>query len=376
MKTNFSILRGFEWMIVCSILVLSTSCNKKATESAEQPAPSSVQPQTPPQTPNDQQILGQIQSRIQGEPALRGQRIEVNVARGVATLSGSVDNDASRSLAAADSGAVGGVRTVINNLEVRPSEAAIEPAKPKRDRKLEAKAAPPPPPPAAMAAAPPPPPPPPAAEPVQIITPPPPPPPPPPPAAKTVTLPAGMVIPVRLTDALDSGVTETDSVFHGTLASDLIVDGMVAAPRGTPVLGRVVEVKDAAHFSGSAKISIELTKLDTEGKELSLVTDTYTQEGKGRGKNTAAKAGGGALVGALIGAMAGGGKGAAIGAATGGGVGAGVNGVTRGQQVNLPPETLVNFNLQSPVSVTTSRVSQSGSNSNDNVPVLKRAPQQ
>jgi hypothetical protein len=81
-------------------------------------------------------------------------------------------------------------------------------------------------------------------------------------------------------------------------------------------------------------------------------------------------------VGALIGAMAGGGKGAAIGAATGGGVGAGVNGVTRGQQVNLPPETLVNFNLQSPVSVTTSRVSQSGSNSNDNVPVLKRAPQQ
>ncbi len=374
MKTNFSILRGFEWMIVCSLLVLSTGCSKKATESAEQPAPSSVQPQTPLQPSNDQQILGQIQSRIQGEPALHGQRIDVNVAGGVATLSGSVDNDASRSLAAADSGAVDGVRTVINNLEVKPSKAAIELAKPKRDRKLAAKAVPPPPPPAAMAAAPPPPPP--AAEPVQIITPPPPPPPPPPPAPKTVSLPAGMVIPVRLTDALDSSVTQTDDVFHGTLASDLIVDGMVAAPRGTPVLGRVVEVKDAAHFSGSAKISIELTKLDTEGKELSLVTDTYTKEGKGRGKNTAAKAGGGALVGALIGAMAGGGKGAAIGAATGGGIGAGTNGITRGQQVQLPSETLVNFNLQSPVSVTTSRVAQGGSNSDDNMPVLKRAPQQ
>ena len=126
MKTNFSILRGFEWMIVCSLLVLSTGCSKKATESAEQPAPSSVQPQTPLQPSNDQQILGQIQSRIQGEPALHGQRIDVNVAGGVATLSGSVDNDASRSLAAADSGAVDGVRTVINNLEVKPSKAAIE----------------------------------------------------------------------------------------------------------------------------------------------------------------------------------------------------------------------------------------------------------
>ena len=192
-----------------------------------------------------------------------------------------------------------------------------------------------------------------------------------------MTLPAGIVIPVRLTDALDSSVTQPDSVFHGSLASDLIVDGMVAAPRGASVLGRVVDVKDAAHFSGSAKLSIELTKLDAEGKELSLVTDTYTKEGAGRGKNTAAKAGGGALLGALIGAIAGGGKGAAIGAATGGGIGAGSNGVTRGQQVQIPSETLVNFNLQTPVSVTTSRVAgQSSSNSDDDVPVLKRAPQQ
>jgi outer membrane lipoprotein SlyB len=67
------------------------------------------------------------------------------------------------------------------------------------------------------------------------------------------------------------------------------------------------------------------------------------------------KAGGGAAIGAIIGALAGGGKGAAIGAASGGGIGAGVNGVTRGQQVQIPTETLVNFKLQSPVTVTTSK---------------------
>ena len=121
MKTNFFNSHGLEWMVVCSLLVLSTGCSKQATQSAEKSAPSSVRPQAP-QT--DQQILGNIQSKIQGEPALNGQQIKVNVPGGAATLSGHVDNEASRALAAADSGAVDGVRTVINNLEVRPPKAA------------------------------------------------------------------------------------------------------------------------------------------------------------------------------------------------------------------------------------------------------------
>jgi hypothetical protein len=213
-----------------------------------------------------------------------------------------------------------------------------------------AKAEPAPPPPAPEA----PPPPPPSQEQVQIVAPPPPPPP-PPPVAKTVTIPAGTVIPIRMSDALDSATTQSNSVFHGSLASDLIVDGMVAARQGASVVGRVVTAKDAAHFSGSSELSIELTRLDTVERPVDLVTDAYTKEGAGRGKNTAAKTGGGAALGAIIGALAGGGKGAAIGAVTGGGVGAGVNGVTRGQQVQIPSETLVTFHLQSAISVTTSR---------------------
>jgi hypothetical protein len=373
MKTNFFIRHGFEWMVVCSLLVLSTGCRKQGTQTAESPTPASVRPQAP----NDQQILDNIRSKVQNEQALNGQQIEVNVAGGVVTLTGYVDSGAARALAAADSGAVDGVRTVINNLEVQAPKA-VEPVKaskaPTPQRKLVAKALPPPPPPP-VAAAPPPPPPPPQ-EPVQIVAPPPPPPP-PAPVVKTVTLPIGIVIPVRLTDALNSGVTQPDTVFHGSLAADLVVDGMVAAPRGASVIGRVVDVKDAGHFSGSAKISIELTKLYAEGQELTLVTDTYTQDAAGRGKNTAVKAGGGAALGAIIGALAGGGKGAAIGAAAGGGIGAASNGITRGKQVQIPSETLVNFNLQTAVSVQTSKVAgQSSSNSNSEVPVLKRAPQQ
>jgi outer membrane lipoprotein SlyB len=130
------------------------------------------------------------------------------------------------------------------------------------------------------------------------------------------------------------------------------------------VTGRVVTAKDATHFSGSSELSIELTRIDTVDHPMDVVTDAYTKQGNGRGKNTAMKTGGGAGLGAIIGALAGGGKGAAIGAVAGGGLGAGANGVTRGQQVQIPTETLVSFHLQSPIAVTTSRTvgSHSGYN--------------
>ncbi len=357
---------------LCGLLLLNTGC--KQNKPQETPNTVTANPTQVPLPPSDQQISSQIQAKIDGESALNGQKIQVNVANGVATLTGSVINDASRSLAAADSGSVNGVKTVINNLTIeRPKPVAkVEPKPARRMRpphKETAEVAPPPPP-AAV-----PPPPPPQQEAVRTI---PPPPPPPPPVVKTVTLHAGTVIPVRMTDTLDSKTTQTDSVFHGSLAADLIVDGMVAAPRGASVIGRVVTAKDAAHFSGSSELAIELTQIQVQDREIALVTDTYDKKGAGRGKNTAMKAGGGAAIGALIGALAGGGKGAAIGAATGGGIGAGANGVTRGQQVQIPSETVVNFNLQTPVSITTSKVAgwSANSNPNGNGPVLKRAPEQ
>ncbi len=185
---------------------------------------------------------------------------------------------------------------------------------------------------------------------------------------KTVTIPAGTVIPIRMSDALDSATTQPNSVFHGSLAGDLVVDGMVAARQGASVVGRVVTAKDATHFSGASELSIELTRIDTVDQPMAVVTDAYTKQGNGRGKNTAAKTGGGAALGAIVGALAGGGRGAAIGAVAGGGVGAGVNGVTRGQQVQIPSETLVSFHLQSPISVTTSKTvgGSRGNNNGDN----------
>lgn len=356
MNTSFVIRRTPLLALLGGSLIFSAGC-RQANHTAEQPASSpqttaSSAPAPVPAPPSDQQVTNDVQAKINAESALSGQNVQVNVAGGVVTLNGTVDNDAARALAAADSGSVNGVRTVVNNLTVAPPTVAEKTPPPKVERPHRehvAKMSPPASDPPQQA-----PPPPPQQEPVQTVAAPPPPPP-PAPVAKTVTIAAGTVIPIRMTDTLDSATTQSNTTFHGSLAADLIVDGMIAAPRGSNVVGRVVTAKDATHFSGSSELSIELTSIDAQGQQISVVTDSYTKQGAGRGKNTAMKAGGGAAIGAIIGALAGGGKGAAIGAASGGGIGAGVNGVTRGQQVQIPTETLVNFKLQSPVSVTTSK---------------------
>lgn len=187
-----------------------------------------------------------------------------------------------------------------------------------------------------------------------------PPPPPPQPVQKIIVLNAGTAIPVRITETLDSKTAQANDVFHGTVAADMMRDGLVAVPQGTPVLGRVVEAKDAGHFRGRALLSIQLTEIDLGSNRMALSSNTLSTEGAARGKNTAEKTVGGGLFGGLVGALAGGGKGAAVGTLAGAGAGAGVNAVTRGKQVEIPSETLVNFTLQQPLSFTKTITPESG----------------
>jgi hypothetical protein len=335
---------------------------------------------------DDASLNTQVQSRLFSDQNLTGQAIQTSVTGGVVTLSGSVTSDTARIIASGDAGQVAGVKTVINNLVIQsPTSAAPvvaaapapEPLPPARDHdrdhdrgkkpsagRTTPQAAPivrnnPQPMPMPQQQPPPP---------VAQLQPPPPPPP-PAPVVHTITLSAGAVIPVRITQTLDSATTQTGDKFTGAVASDVIVDGMVVLPQGTPVTGHVDEAKDAAHFKGSSLLTISLTSISHKGDRIQVATEAYSKQGEGRGKNSAEKVGGGAAVGAILGGILGGGKGAAIGAAAGGGVGAGANGVTRGQQVQIPSESVVRFKLSDPIIVHVT----SGGNSGDNSgPALER----
>ena len=172
------------------------------------------------------------------------------------------------------------------------------------------------------------------------------------PTSNTITIPAGQALLVRMIDSVNSKKNNVGDVFHASLETDLNVNGVLIARKGTDIYGRLAEAKEAGHFSGSAELELELTRIVIDGRDYPVVSSDYTLKGKGRGSNTAEKVGGGAIAGAIIGAIAGGGKGAAIGATAGSAAGAGVQVFTRGQQVNVPSETLLEFRLQQPVTVT------------------------
>jgi len=171
------------------------------------------------------------------------------------------------------------------------------------------------------------------------------------PSGGNVTIPAGQSLLVRMIDGVDSSKNHVGDVFHASLETDLNVSDSVVARKGTDVYGRLANAQEAGHLSGSAELQLELTRIVIDGKDYPIVSSDYSLKGKGRGSNTAKKVGGGAVAGAIIGAIAGGGKGAAIGAGVGSAAGAGVQVFTRGQQVKVPSETLLEFRLQQPVTV-------------------------
>lgn len=329
--------------------------------------------------PDDAKVSSEIQSKFSQDSGLSTKQLTVQANNGVVTLSGTVDNDAQREAASRQAASVAGVKTVVNNLQVgnasappaatTPSEPpptatqassappadAIKPAAGKKSRKSHtdnsgsaanskndsnagqttASNQPPPPdnPPAT------------APDNSAQATPP------PPPAPKKLIIDQGTQVTVRLIDPIDSEKNQTGDTFHATLNAPLTSDGEQAVPAGVELTGHLVEVKSAGKFAGKSTVAMQLDSLSSGGKTYSLQTDQYRKDGSSRGKNTAEKVGGGAIIGGIIGAIAGGGKGAAIGSAAGAGVGGGVQAATKGQQIKLPSETVLNFTLQAPITV-------------------------
>ncbi|MGC1582238.1 MAG: BON domain-containing protein, partial [Candidatus Acidiferrales bacterium] len=163
---------------------------------------------------------------------------------------------------------------------------------------------------------------------------------------------AGTKMTVRMIDGVDSSVNHTGEIFHASLDTPLIVDNNVIVPRGADVYIRLTGASTAGTMKGRSELHLELVKMDFQGRSYSLVSGTYSLAGKSRGEGTAKKVGGGAVLGTIIGAIAGGGRGAAIGAAVGAAGGGVYQSATKPQQVKVPAETKLDFQLEQPVTIT------------------------
>jgi hypothetical protein len=159
---------------------------------------------------------------------------------------------------------------------------------------------------------------------------------------------AGQVLTVRTTREISTKTAKTGEVFSAILEEPITVDGWVVAATGAKVDGRVVEVDKGGRIKGKASLSIELTALTlADGRKVELVTSPVSNEAGSSKKKDAAKIGIGAGAGAAVGAIAGGGTGAAVGAIIGGGAGAAM----RGEAADIPAETLIGFELRSPLTI-------------------------
>ena len=168
---------------------------------------------------------------------------------------------------------------------------------------------------------------------------------------KKITVPAGTRILIRTIDPIDTEKQKTGFRFTGSLETNLQAEDEVIAPRGSMVYGRLAEASSSGRMSGSSQLTLELTDIVINGTAYPLLTSTYEIRGEGEGKKTTRKVLGGAGLGALIGGIAGGGKGAGIGALAGLAGGTAIAASKKGEQLQIPSESLLEFRLEQPVAL-------------------------
>src|SRR5580658_9318273 len=162
-----------------------------------------------------------------------------------------------------------------------------------------------------------------------------------------VTVPAGTSLLIRMVDSVDSSKNAVGFRFTASLETNLQVAGVVVAPAGTRIYGRLTESNQAGRVGGKSELQLELTDIVIGGATYPLFSSDYSLQGSNSGKRTAKRVLGGAGLGAAIGAIAGNaGKGAAIGAV----VGTTAAVAQKGEKVTIPSETLLEFRLQQPAS--------------------------
>jgi hypothetical protein len=161
-------------------------------------------------------------------------------------------------------------------------------------------------------------------------------------APATITVPAGINLLVRMSDTVSSRNSAARR-FGGRLDSDLRVGGVLVAPVGTRVFGRVEEARQARRMTGSSHLELGLNEIEIGGTRFSIVTSDFrVRAGNATGSTLRTTA-----VGAGIGAAFGGGQGAGRGAA----VGAGASALTPSDTATVTRGELIEFRLLEPITV-------------------------
>lgn len=176
---------------------------------------------------------------------------------------------------------------------------------------------------------------------------------PPLPESTELTVPADSVIGLQIETAVTSDDARVEDRVNARVTRDVRIDGRVAIPAGSRVLGSVTQVDRGGKMRERARLGIRFhTLVLADGVRVPVLTETIFREGESPTGESAAKIGGGAVGGAILGAILGGGKGAAIGGSIG--AASGTAAVLAGGRnaATLAAGSTVTVRLQSPATVT------------------------
>jgi hypothetical protein len=169
--------------------------------------------------------------------------------------------------------------------------------------------------------------------------------------ARTVVLPAGTSLQVRLDRALDTKQDAVGTPFTASVITPVVHNDEVVVPKGAICHGRVVQSKASGKLKGRAVMGLALDTVTFQGRTYKIQTAGPVLTSKNHKKHNLKWIGGGSAGGTAIGALAGGGVGAAIGLGVGAAGGTAGAALTGQKQVYIAAETPLVFTLQHPVQV-------------------------
>lgn len=179
----------------------------------------------------------------------------------------------------------------------------------------------------------------------------------------TVVVPAGTVIPIRLTSSISTKYAKDGDGVYGVTAFPITVDNKIVIPEGSHVKGKISEIKRPGKVKGKAELTMNFqTLIMPSGVNVAIYTSLRGMGSAGERKGEAGVQGDsskgqdastverttveGAAIGAIAGRSA---SGAGIGGAAGAAVGTAAVLLTRGKDLVLGPGTTFEIVLDRPI---------------------------
>ena len=151
----------------------------------------------------------------------------------------------------------------------------------------------------------------------------------------------GSRVVVRTTSAINSREHKAGYKFTVKLEADLVSGQVIIALRGTTIYGVITQAKKSGRLLGKSSLQLSMTDIMINNQLKPIQTSEIKAITEGTGKNTVSKTARYAAIGGLANGS--------TGAKNMAKAGVGVSLLTRGNSINIPAGTLLEFQLAEPL---------------------------